>query len=238
MPNVVQKPGEAQAHTFPIQIGYQTLEVMQSSIFHSILMDLAAGQRVRQPNAIPALEVEILASGISADVLAQGWELLSKYGEIFEKFIFQNVLISIRSQWDWYIRNLGAFVLECLRAETGQSLSMATAKNLKNLGFKDLTSQISILCDAAGTQFTLGPSTELALVEMSLVRNLGLHNRWEIDDYYISKSSSLGFSLGDIRTFEVAELQIWHGALVQLVNATSLSIAKRFKDAASYASPR
>ncbi len=238
LPNVVLSPGARQAHSFPIQIGYQTLEVMQSSLFHSILLDQAAGERVRQVNAIPELEEAILAAGISQDVLSQGWVLLSQYGQIFEKFIFQNVLISIRSQWDWYIRNLGTFVLACLKAERGSNLTVSTERDLNKLGFKDLTSQLTILSEATGVQFMLESNTEAAVTEMSLVRNLGLHNRWEVDEYYLSKSSSAGFSLGEIRTVEVAELQGWHSALMQLVNSTSLSIGKRFKDEAPYATQR
>ncbi len=42
---------------------------------------------------------------------------------------------------------------------------------------------------------------------MSLVRNLGLHNRWEVDSPYLAKTDRQGFEPGELRTVDVGELE-------------------------------
>jgi len=225
---------ERKAHSFPFQIGFQTLELMQASIFHAMLMDEAAGQRVRQPNGVREIDQALMGAGLDKALLDNGWKYLGKYKGLFERFVTQNVLIALRSQWDWYIRNLGGFVLASTRSEGHEVLSRTEVKDLERIGFKDIPNQLATIENCAGINVELSDSVESAVYEMSLVRNLGLHNRWEVDNYYIEKTATEGWKRREIRHFEISELEEWHRALIQLVNATWSPVAVRFKDAPHY----
>jgi hypothetical protein len=233
LPIITETTGERRAHPFPLQIAFQTLELMQASVFHAMLLDEAAGQRVRQPNGVEEVDEALLRAGLNKAILDQGWKFLGKYQTLFDRFATQSVLIALRSQWDWYIRNIGRFILASKRTEAHGALSRAAEKNLKTIGFKDIHSQISVLLEVK-IDVWVPESVSEAVREMSLVRNLGLHNRWEVDGYYVKESKTSGWNIGEIRVFEASEIEKWHQGLVWLVKETWPSVAERFKDAPDF----
>lgn len=76
LPSMTMKPN-ATAHPYPIQIGLQTEEFLQATVFHVILSDTAAGQRVRQTGAIEEIENELIANGIDLKAMNDGWTFLN-----------------------------------------------------------------------------------------------------------------------------------------------------------------
>lgn len=234
LPNATQTTSARKAHPFPVQIGFQTLELMQASIFHSMVMDEAAGQRVRQPDGVRGVDQALLNAGLEKALLDDGWKYLGKYKGLFERFVTQSVLIALRSQWDRYIRNLGSFILASKRSEEPEAVSSAVAKDLERIGFKDIPSQLASLEKCAGIKVEVSDYVGVAVYEMSLVRNLGLHNRWEVDAYYIENTRTQRWQRGEICVFDISELEEWHQALVRLVNVTWSPVAVRFKDAPDY----
>ena len=220
LPNATQITNERKAHPFPAQIAFQTLELMQASIFHAMVVDEAAGQRVRQPDGVQGIDQALLNAGLEKTLLDDGWLYIKKYKRIFERFVTQSVLIALRIQWNWYIRNLGSFILASKRSEEHEALPRAVEIDLGRIGFKDILSQLSILEKCAGIKIEVSDSVGTAVYEMSLVRNLYLHNRWEVDDYYIENTRTLRWQRGEIRVFDISELEEWHRALVRLVNVT------------------
>ena len=115
-------------------------------------------------------------------------------------------------------------------------LTKVDEKSLKNIGFKEITQQLELLEKASDLKFDLPDEILSSLAEMSLVRNLGLHNRWEVDSHYKDKTrpGSTGWEIGEIRTFDKTELQIWHGSLIEVISKTSVPIAKKFCHAPPY----
>ena len=88
--------------------------------------------------------------------------------------------------------------------------------------------------ESCGIKLSLSPQILSNINEMSLVRNLGLHNRWEVDDFYLRKTSSSIWELRDVRIIEIGELQSWAGSLSKLINETSLQIAIKYVGAPDY----
>ncbi len=232
LPSVTNMTDNVKAHTFPLKIAYQTHELMQATLFHAMLADEAAGQRIRQPNALEEIEESLMQAGLKKDLWEEGWKYLIKYQSLIEKMVTQNVLIALRSHWDWYIRNLGAFVEASIKATATESL--AKHAELTKIGFKDILKQLSILEESATIVFNIPEVVKASVREMSLVRNLGLHNRWEVDDYYLQKTKSTGWEIRQVRVFELPELQEWHRALALLINATWSPLAVKFKNAPSF----
>lgn len=230
---VKEKP-DAMAHKFPFQIAFQTMELMQGAIFHCIVSDTASSQRVRQPNALDEIEGELFAGGMKKSDWNDGWKYLRKYEELFLRNVLQSVLITLRSQWDWYISHLGSFMVANYVNAFGHEISSNKKKDLSKIGFKEVTQQIDILGKVLGDDIEVDDSIRNHLNEMSMVRNLGLHNRWEVDQYYLNKSKSTGWSLREIRTFENTELELWHSALLALIRKTWKPVAIKYNGTPSY----
>jgi hypothetical protein len=230
---IEEKP-DAKAHKFPVQIAFQTMELMQGAIFHYIVSDTASGQRVRQPNALNEMEGALLAEGMKKSDWNDGWKYLKKYQEIFTKNVLQSVLITLRSHWDWYISHLGGFMDANYVNAFDHEISSNKKKDLSKIGFKEITQQIDILGKVLGEDIEVDDSIRNHLNEMSMVRNLGLHNRWEVDQYYVDKTKSTGWSVREIRTFEVAELELWHSSLIALIHNTWKPVAIKYNGTPAY----
>jgi hypothetical protein len=222
-------PKMVRAHLYPYQIAWQTLEFIQGAMFHVIFMDIAAGQRVRQPGATVEIEKEMMASGTTQDVLDLHWKALAKYKTVFEKFVFQNTIVSMQSHWDWYLRRLGFFILFARQAVADPPLASKSNRDLKRIGSANFADQIHILRESTGLPLLLPTESVERVREMSLVRNIGLHNRWEVDEVYLKQSKFAGpWTVGDIRAVESPELLGWHEDLMKVVNATWPPIAERY----------
>lgn len=228
---------DASAHPYPIQIGLQTEEFLQATVFYVIFADLAAGQRVKQPGAIQEIENELLTNGLDCKALNDGWAFLTKYIALFSEFAVQNAPIIMRNHWDWYIRRLGAFVEFGRTKCIGLPYSKEIEKQLPLLGKKEmpLANQLDILRQATGLPLTIDITMMKAAQEMSLVRNLGLHNRWEVDEVYIKNSSHSGnWTVGEVRLVHASELVAWRAALSQLLIGTWSPIAQLFVNVPNY----
>ena len=73
------------------------------------------------------------------------------------------------------------------------------------------------------------------LVEMSLVRNLGLHNRWEVDERYMARTRRVGSAaIGELRIMSLDELQTWQSLISRVLIRSSSECAQIFKDAPDF----
>lgn len=227
----VSQPG---AHPYPFQIGLQTLQFLHASFLYIILQDLAAGAFVREPGAIQRIESEMISKGAQPAAIELGWSFLQQYLDIFRSAVFQNALVFLNSHWDWYVRRLAGFIIFARNYVHAPGLSAKQQDELQRVAFKSVSEQLRILADASGVTFSLTAQDFENLKEMSLVRNLGLHNRWEVDDRYLERSARKGFARNEIRTFNEAELQGWHASLVLAVNETTTKVATRFAAAPDF----
>jgi hypothetical protein len=233
LPSVSKTPG-AKAHSFPVQVSIQTQEFIQAVLFYAMFADIAAGNYVRLPNALNNIEQELSKEGLDKKLWDSGWSYLQRYQPIFNNTIFQNVLILMRSHWDWYIRQIGEFVSFARNHVSSPALDRNQQKDLARVGWKEITQQLRILEESCGIKFSLSQAVLSDINEMSLVRNLGMHNRWEVDDYYLNKTSSSNWDLKDVRLIEIAELRSWSGSLSKLINETSLQLAMKYAGAPDF----
>jgi hypothetical protein len=222
------------AHPFPFQIGVQTLEFLQGTIFYVSFADIATGEFVRTPGALEHVKALFLQRLYTEQTYDEAWDYLKKYQHIFKKATFSNVLISFCSHWDWYIRQLAAFVGFARNHVESPNLSKAETRDLARIGRISFVRQVESLEKAIGVPFEVSKEIQVQLKEMALVRNLGLHNRWEVDEKYLELTGTKGLALGDLRLVEVDELYDWHGGLMRLITETSKRIAVRYVNAPSY----
>jgi hypothetical protein len=233
LPRVETLPNST-AHPYPLQVGFQTLEFIQATYFHAILADIAAGEAVRQPGGIGRIEAIMLEKGMNRPTLDQGWALLSKYQAVFEDAVFQSATVALNSHWDWLIRRLGAFIAFARDHCAVPTLRPADAKRLKRLEALPLGEQVAVIEAVAGIVISLSADRRKELAEMALVRNIGIHNRWEVDARYRRMTEHTNMAHGDLRMIEISELSSWHRALTALVPDVSLQCAKAFLGAPAF----
>lgn len=230
----IHKGADAKAHPFPFQICFQTLEFLQGSILYVSFSDCATGEFIKLPGSMEKIEKLFVETLYSQESYDKAWEYLSKYQEIFQKSVFSNVLVSFCSHWDWYLRQLATFVTFSRKHITSPNLSKNEAKEFARIGHLPFLSQVELIQKSAGCTLELSQITKEQLQEMTLVRNLGLHNRWEVDEKYLLFSNREGLDVGDLRLVEVEELHRWHAALVRLILDLSSAVAIRYVNAPDF----
>jgi hypothetical protein len=230
----VTKALNAQAHPFPVQVAVQTYEFILGVLFYAMVSDMASGEYVRLPNGLNQMEAKLLEEGLSKKEWDRGWNIIQKYMPVFENTVFQNVLMLMRSHWDWYIRQIGGFVRFSRNHVHSPPLDNKQQKLLDNVDRKELKEQLQILEMACGITFNIPATVMESIREMSCVRNLGMHNRWEVDNFYLSKTSTSGWELNDIRLLEISELRGWASSLNKIIDETSFPIAIKYVSAPDY----
>ena len=223
------------ANPYPHQIEYQTKEFIEGAIFYATIADMSSGEYFRQNGAIETIEKRFYSGGGEKESWGLGWKLLDKCQEVFKITVFQNVLIAINSHWDWYIRNLGSFVIFARKFCQSPALCKREETDLNRIGFLSICNQLAILEKACDVGFGMLDVEMEALKEMSLVRNLAIHNRWEIDQKYLDNTPiKLRRNIGELRLFDSIELRQWHQSLLEAVKKTSASIATKFLNVPAY----
>lgn len=230
----IEVRSDAKGHPFPIQIAYQTQEFIQGALFYASFADLAAGETVSRPGGVEAVEARMKLGGLGADVTDQGWVLLGKYRAVFGSVVFQSVLITLCSHRDWYIRKLSRFILFARNELKSEPLPKAVLGTLGKPDRSSIKAQIEAICDASGFALSLADSEVRELVEMSLVRNLGLHNRWEVDEVYAQRTVTNSPAVGELRVVDAVELQRWHALLIKLLHQTAFNCSGSFHGAPEY----
>lgn len=233
LPEITMLPG-AKAHPYPLRIGFQTIEFLHAATFHAAFTDVAAGERVRQPGAFNEIRDDWVARGLDAGAWQTSWDLLQKYSHIFESSTYQSVTVALRSHWDWYVRHLGAFVIFARQHVSCPTLTSKEQETLGAVGRKEFTKQLHLLQGATGVNLLPSQDAIDSIVLMTHVRNLGLHNRWEVDQDFLTSHPSCGLQVGDLRTVSSSELETWAEAMRSAVKLTLIEIAKWALDAPHY----
>ena len=74
---------DATAHPYPFQVGIQTLEFLQVSVFYASFTDIATGEFVRMPESLPRIEQIFTAKLQSKESYDQLWEYLERCLPVF-----------------------------------------------------------------------------------------------------------------------------------------------------------
>jgi len=148
----------------------------------------------------------------------------------------QTIVVSLKSQWDWFVTKSGGFVIFAQNRESKHSLSPKKISELQSIGQnKPIERQIEILSQTTGIDSTFPQSTKEAIQELTLVRNLGIHDRWEVDEIYLNRSTNAAnWGLGEFRTVSVDEVELWERCTLTIVRNVAFPLAFRYGSAPSY----
>lgn len=223
----------SEKHLYPMNIALRAQRLIQGSLFYDVFIDTATGQYLKViPNAEGTVKDFLINNaGWSIETYETSWSCFEEYLNEFQNPIFHHTVYSIISHWDWYVSNLGKFIDF---AEKFTLPEKQTNKDLLKLNFKPFVTQIEIIKSETGISLNIESDSLDLVEEMHLVRNLGMHNEWEVDDTYLRKTKTINLKLGDKRKFEITELTKWHSAFLQLIGILSFEIAIRYAQVPNY----
>jgi hypothetical protein len=222
-----------QKNLYPLKIALRASKLIQGSLFFDIFVDTATGQYARTvPNAERTIKSFLINSaGWSEETYETSWACFKDYLTEFQSPIYQHAVYSMISHWEWFISNLGKFIDF---AEKSLSPEKQTDKDLLKINFKPFTKQVEIVKKVTGIFLAIDDNTLDLVEEMDLVRNLGMHNEWEVDETYLKKTKTSHFKLGDKRVFDIAEITKWHSAYLQLISTLASEIAVHYAQVPKY----
>ncbi len=229
--NTLSSGSNQPANLYPMKIALRAQRLIQGSLFYGVIADMSIGQYFSVvPDAEKKMKELLINSGWSENTYETSWSCFVEYINEFENPIFQHAVFSIISHWDWYISNLGKFIYF---AEGEISSDKKRDNNLLKLSTKPFAEQINIMKKQTGITIKMEKDLEL-IEEMHLVRNLGLHNQWGVDNTYLKHSKNKNFEIGKKRLVEIQELEKWHSAFLDLVAETANQIAILYAGVRSY----
>jgi len=199
-----------------------------------MIVDYSSEQHMHSPDSFEEFRSDMLDKGMDSDTWEHSWKCLLKYDEPLREWLLQYVLIGMRSQWDWYISRLGEFVLFARTHTASPPLGKKSKRDLQGIGFKSMSDQLAVLEIEAGATFEIDDVQRSLLSEMALVRNIVLHNRGEVDDHYLRKSTTGPWKVGELRDVSSSELGSWHLALVHCIGKTSTAVAQTLVEVPPY----
>lgn len=131
---MTQKP-DAKAHAYPFCISLQAQEFLQAAIFYTAFTDIATSEYIRIEGKLDEIEEIFVERLYSKKGYDDCWKFLQRYFDIFKRGAFQNVIISLNSHWDWYIRNLGQFIEFARNHVASPELNAAQRNDLSRIGY-------------------------------------------------------------------------------------------------------
>lgn len=226
---MTRKPG-AKAHPYPIQIWLQAARLIQGSVFYSAFVDAAVGEFVHDnpQDAYQRIEDLFLNQGMEKETVDLSWDCLMDYMKLFPSPVFQYSLYSMVIHWDWFISKLGGFVRFARQHDSIPPISNKQTNKLQKLGWENSDDQLGLLTAATGQNFNIDNTKLDSFKEMLLVRNLGMHNEWEVDQFYLDRTRTQGWKLGQLRTLTSTDLYNWQAALLHIMNELATEVAKRY----------
>ncbi len=220
-------------HPYPKIISLRAQRLLQGSLFYFIFLDTATGLYL-STSLDPERDVrEALISKAHWNLQTYeiSWDCFTEYVDEFLNPIQQQVIFSMVSHWDWFVSKIGKFIIF---ANHELNLFPQSEKDLNNLSFKPFNKQLEIIKSASRIPLKINPVSLELIQELHLVRNLGLHNEWEVDELYLQRSKSSGYITGQKRNVEISEINSWHKAFVDLITILSDEIASHYYLVSSY----
>jgi hypothetical protein len=233
---IISRSPASKAHPYPLQIGMRAEQMLQGASFYAAFVDVAVGlYRDSTPDAAEQIQAHFRGLGTDDHTWDQGMECMVAYMTVLPSPVFQAVVVQMVSQWDWYVRKLGDFVRFGRRHSTSPHvLSSDEEKGLRRIGIAPIRDQIKALAAVSGGRFRVSPEEMQQLEELTVVRNLGIHNQWEVDAHYIDKSANARWRVGYIRDVAPIELEAWRKVLSAVMLRSAVEIAQLYYGAPPY----
>src|SRR5262245_35804356 len=234
LPEVELKEG-VRAHIFPLQIGEQVKEMIRATETHLSLTGRAV-ETMWQNEEWTKIVFQEESKVYSQESFRLGFQTMIKYAPLFESYIRQHAVIFLVSEWDWYVTKLMQFLRRSWKMEEWGGKTKRPQGFKKDKTVSEIEADVRRIQNLCGvSEWPFDPRVVEQWNELSLVRNLGIHHRWEVNRHYLKASMWREYWYpGDLRIPIEDEVVTWIDCVKDAVNNTSVWAAKRFADAPAY----
>lgn len=210
--------------------------LLQGVMTYTSIVDAATGLFFIQQQAQGYEQIKNLhlRQGMTEARWDEDWRYLEEYLQLFPHPVIQNTVFSIKSHWDWYIDRLGKFLEFAKKHEPDPILNNRQQKKLERIGRSAISEQITIVESATGVSLGLEQSNLESVEEMARVRNLSMHNLWEVDQDYLANSRQKHWQVGEVRQVTISEMEQWHKSLTEIIVPVSTQLSERYNRVPDY----
>ena len=223
-----------QAHPYPFHIAIKAGELIQGSLFYTIFSTRAASEYSKLDGSMEKMKDVFLQGSISDENYENSWLCLEKHSDIFRVGLLQSVLITMNSHWDWYIRSLCDFIRFSRVFIAEPALDNKLEKDFRRIGYSSISQQLGILQAVTTITFNLNVHDIKNIIMLSLIRNLGIHNGWQVDSRYIEKTGNTNLKVSDTLRVSVPEMQLYHESFYNILLETCSKVSMKYANVPNY----
>lgn len=189
-------------HPYPITTYVDADATIQAFMDYMDGMGFARRAVSAQPGGLPKILEE---NGWSTERIEKSVAIQRRIGSLLRGFTLQNNIFIMAFQWDWFIYRIGRFVLWGLEQEKSPLLSMGLRDDLGRITARAVSRQLARLEFACGLKDVVSATAMEDIEELGLMRNIGAHNRWEVDEKYLASTKTVGpngpWKIGEYRSY-------------------------------------
>lgn len=219
-------------HSYPIRTYVDADSTIQAYMDYMDGLGFSRRAITAQPGG---LEMVLETNGWSAERIEKSVAIQKRIAPLLRGFTLQNNIFIMAFQWDWFIYRIGRFALWGLEQENSPLLLKGLRKDLQRITALAVLKQVAHLELACDLKDTVTAAAMEDIEELGLMRNIGAHNRWEVDEKYMDKTKTVGptgpWKIGEYRVYGDAE---WLKLNVSMRRDGTWKIAEaiavRFKD--------
>ena len=223
LPEVIPEdhPGE---HPFPTRIALFTEAFIDTTISYLVINDRAVEVGTGRGMQVMRIVDSLIEEGASKEDLYFALKFGAEHRDFFQAFTRQNATVLLMNEWEWFHSRLMSFARWALRHEGGSLPST-------NRG---IVGEIRRIEEVARQTLPLTDEERDALNELEMVRDLGMHHRWEMDRRYINANRLSEDYIGVLRIPRYDEIMNWKRTLAKTVQHCAMEMGRRFVEAPDY----
>jgi hypothetical protein len=217
-------------HPFPINLEMTTRRKVQGIFMYFTIVDNASHLFFKpdNPNALNLLIERLNQIGVSTKTFDSSWQDFVIYMESKPSTTVQQAIFNIEFAWDRFISEIKHFMIR------GNEILNITLpdKEKRILKRLDKYSQREII-DYINKNIEVTNITEreiVSITELCLLRNLGVHKDWVIDNDYSKKTTTQYKKIGELRDVDFSEFQIYFSDWMNILGKISRPISEFYKD--------
>jgi len=219
----------SKAHPYPLNLDMTIRKKIQGVFTYFIITDQATYLHFsRGPNSYNEFDARIRSQGFTNGIDNESWQDFKLYIEAKPEPLAQQIIFNIEFSWDRYLNGIREFIQKGNKS-LNINFSNDDNKIIKRMHLSPFPDVVS--CIDRNIGFTDISHKEIdSVTELSLLRNLGVHNDWIIDETYLQKTKETNVILGELRVFTASDIApLYQDLLISMRKITSV-ISKFYKD--------
>jgi hypothetical protein len=217
-----------QMHPFPKNLEITIRKRIQGIFTYLVITDHASYLHfANNPDGYQQLIDRLKSVGFSNGIDDESWNDFKLILNEKPHPLNQQVVFNIEFAWDRFLNEIGRFIVVANK-EIGITYSSKDERTIKRFHLAPFKEIVDCLNRNMGP--TLIHDQEIDSVnELSLLRNLGVHNDWIIDEEYCTKTKNQNLIIGEIRDVTIEEVIPLYSDLLSSMSKIASLVSFQYK---------